>query len=54
MAMPKPLGHKGTKPKIDARLVTRDGLLGLYQEDPQYLASTLKYDEVGINCQERG
>ncbi|WP_180114044.1 translocation/assembly module TamB domain-containing protein [Acinetobacter sp. YH12063] len=39
---------KGAKPKIDARLVTRDGLLGLAAEDPQYLASTLKYDEVGL------
>ncbi len=41
MVMQKHHGHKGAKPKIDARLVTRDGLLGLAAEDPQYLASTL-------------
>ncbi|OTG77678.1 hypothetical protein B9T33_15160 [Acinetobacter sp. ANC 5054] len=39
---------QGARPKIDARLVTRDGLLGLSADDPQYLASTLKYDEVGL------
>lgn len=39
---------KGAKPKIDARLVTRNGVMGIAAEDPQYLASTLKYDEVGL------
>ncbi|MFV5492183.1 translocation/assembly module TamB domain-containing protein [Acinetobacter sp. ASP199] len=39
---------QGAKPKIDARLVTRDGVVGLAAEDPQYLGQTLKYDEVGL------
>ncbi|MGE8540581.1 MAG: translocation/assembly module TamB domain-containing protein, partial [Acinetobacter sp.] len=39
---------KGARPKIDARLLTRDGVLGLAAEDPQYLGSTLKYDEVSL------
>ena len=39
---------QGAKPKIDARLVTRSGVVGLSSEDPDYLGSTLKYDEVGL------
>ncbi|RLL31614.1 hypothetical protein D9K80_14775 [Acinetobacter cumulans] len=39
---------KGAKPKIDARLLTRDGVMGLAAEDPQYLGSTMKYDEVAL------
>jgi len=39
---------QGAKPKIDARLVTRNGVVGLAAEDPQYLGQTLKYDEVGL------
>ena len=39
---------KGARPKIDARLLTRDGVVGLAAEDPQYLGSTLKYDEVSL------
>ncbi len=39
---------QGAKPKIDARLVTRNGVVGLSSEDPDYLGSTLKYDEVGL------
>ncbi len=33
---------KGAKPKIDARLVTRDGLLGLAAEDPQVFSIHFK------------
>ncbi|RKG33998.1 translocation/assembly module TamB domain-containing protein [Acinetobacter tianfuensis] len=40
---------KDAKPKIDARLLTRDGVMGLSADDPQYLGSTLKYDEVSLN-----
>lgn len=39
---------KGARPKIDARLLTRDGVVGLAAEDPQYLGSTMKYDEVSL------
>jgi len=39
---------QGAKPKIDARLVTRNGVIGLSSDDPEYLGSTLKYDEVGL------
>ena len=39
---------KNAKPKIDARLVTRSGVVGLSSEDPEYLGSTLQYDEVGL------
>ena len=39
---------KGARPKIDARLLTRNGVLGLAAEDPQYLGSTMKYDEVSL------
>ncbi|ANF81897.1 hypothetical protein A3K93_06625 [Acinetobacter sp. NCu2D-2] len=39
---------QGQKPKIDARLVTRNGVVGLSADDPDYLASTLSYEEVGL------
>ncbi|WP_347461031.1 translocation/assembly module TamB domain-containing protein [Acinetobacter sp. ANC 7454] len=39
---------KGARPKIDAKLVTRNGVVGLAAEDPQYLGQTMKYDEVGL------
>ena len=39
---------KGARPKIDARFLTRDGVVGLAAEDPQYLGSTMKYDEVSL------
>ncbi len=39
---------KGQKPKIDARLVTRNGVVGLSAEDPDAVASTLSYEEVGL------
>ncbi|MCT8088348.1 translocation/assembly module TamB domain-containing protein [Acinetobacter sp. C_4_1] len=39
---------KGAKPKIDARLVTRSGVIGLAAEDPQDVGSTLKYNEIAV------
>ncbi|OTG71666.1 hypothetical protein B9T23_15390 [Acinetobacter terrae] len=39
---------QGAKPKIDARLVSRSGVIGLAAEDPQDVGSTLKYNEIGL------
>jgi len=39
---------KGVKPKIDARLVTRNGVIGLAAEDPQDVGSTLNYNEIAV------
>src|SRR5690606_11956933 len=39
---------QGAKPKIDARLVTRNGVIGLAAEDPQDVGSTLRYNEIGL------
>ncbi len=39
---------KGEKPKIDARLVTRSGVIGLAAEDPQDVGSTLNYNEIAV------
>jgi translocation and assembly module TamB len=39
---------KGAKPKIDARLVTRNGVIGLAAEDPQDVGSTLNYNEIAV------
>ncbi|CAB1221324.1 translocation/assembly module TamB domain-containing protein [Acinetobacter bouvetii] len=39
---------QGGKPKIDARLVTRNGVIGLAAEDPQDIGSTLKYNEIAV------
>lgn len=39
---------QGAKPKIDARLVTRNGELGLSAADPDDVASTLSYDEASV------
>ena len=39
---------QGTKPKIDARLVTRQGVIGIAAEDPQDPGSTLRYDEISV------
>ena len=39
---------KGQKPKLDARLVTLNGSIGLAAEDPQYQASKISYDQVAI------
>lgn len=44
----KAVWAQGSKPKIDARLVTRKGVIGLAAEDPQDLGSTLNYDEIGL------
>lgn len=39
---------QGANPKIDARLVTRNGELGLSAVDPDDVASTMNYDEASI------
>ncbi|WP_218696404.1 translocation/assembly module TamB domain-containing protein [Acinetobacter harbinensis] len=39
---------KGSKPKIDAKLITRNGIIGLAAEDPQDSGSTLKYDQLAL------
>ncbi|QQN38146.1 translocation/assembly module TamB domain-containing protein [Acinetobacter sp. CS-2] len=39
---------QGSKPKIDARLVSRNGVIGLAAEDPQDIGSTLKYNEIAV------
>ena len=39
---------KGTQPKLDARLVTRKGEIGLAAEDPQDPATTVIYNELGL------
>lgn len=39
---------KGATPKIDARLVTRNGELGLSAVDPDDIASTMNYDEASV------
>lgn len=38
----------GGHPKLDARLITRKGEIGLAAEDPQDPATTLAYDELGV------
>lgn len=39
---------QGKQPKIDARLVTRNGEIGLSAVDPDDIASTMNYDEASI------
>lgn len=39
---------KGTHPKIDARLVTRNGVIGLAAVDPDDVSSTMNYDEASF------
>ncbi|WP_445115897.1 translocation/assembly module TamB domain-containing protein [Acinetobacter sp. WZC-1] len=39
---------QGTQPKIDARLLTKDGQIGLAAADPDDAASTMNYDSAGI------
>ncbi|WOE42849.1 translocation/assembly module TamB domain-containing protein [Acinetobacter chinensis] len=39
---------QGSKPKIDARLVTRDGVIGLAADDPQEKASALTYNQIAV------
>lgn len=39
---------KGSHPKIDARLVTRKGEIGLAADDPQDPATTVTYDELSL------
>ncbi|NHB57173.1 translocation/assembly module TamB domain-containing protein [Acinetobacter shaoyimingii] len=38
----------GTKPKLDARLVTRSGKLGISAENPDDVGSTMDYEEVSL------
>ncbi len=44
----KAVWAQGSKPKIDARLVTRNGVIGLAADDPQDMGSTLKYEQVAL------
>ncbi|OTG66064.1 translocation/assembly module TamB domain-containing protein [Acinetobacter silvestris] len=39
---------QGGQPKLDARLVTRNGEIGLAAADPEDIASTMHYDEASI------
>ncbi len=39
---------QGQKPKLDARLITRNGTIGLDAEDPQYQASKIGYEQVAV------
>lgn len=39
---------KGSRPKLDASLVTRKGALGLAPDDPQDIATTVTYDELSL------
>ncbi len=38
----------GQQPKLDARLVTQNGTIGLAPEDPQYEASKIAYQQVAV------
>ncbi|NLN56462.1 MAG: hypothetical protein GX151_00495, partial [Gammaproteobacteria bacterium] len=39
---------KGQKPKIDAHLITRNGVIGIAADDPQDIGSTLRYEQVAL------
>ncbi len=39
---------KGSRPKIDASLITRKGEIGLAPDDPQDIATTVTYDELSL------
>lgn len=39
---------QGSKPKIDARLVTRNGEIGMAAEDPQEVSTAVRYDELSV------
>ncbi|MDQ9011068.1 translocation/assembly module TamB domain-containing protein [Acinetobacter gerneri] len=39
---------EGSKPKIDAKLITQNGVIGLAAADPQDPASTLNYDQMSV------
>ena len=41
---------QGSKPKIDARMVSRQGVIGIAAEDQQDMGSTLRYDEISVNA----
>jgi translocation and assembly module TamB len=38
----------GQRPKIDARLVTREGLVGLTNEEDNEISSSLRYDQIAL------
>ena len=38
----------GSHPKLDARLITRKGSIGLAADDPQDIATTVTYDELSL------
>ena len=39
---------KGSRPKLDASLITRKGEIGLAPDDPQDIATTVTYDELSL------
>ena len=39
---------QGQKPKIDAKLLTRNGVIGIAGEDPQEIGSNLRYDQISL------
>ena len=39
---------QGGQPKIDAKLVTRNGLIGIAAEDPDDISTSLNYDEASV------
>ena len=39
---------QGGQPKIDAKLVTRNGLIGIATEDPDDISTSLNYDEASV------
>lgn len=39
---------QGTRPKIDVKMVTKNGVIGVAAEDPDDAASTLSYDEASV------
>lgn len=39
---------QGQKPKIDVKLLTRNGVIGITGDDPQEIGSNLKYDQISM------
>ena len=39
---------QGAKPKLDAKLVTRNGQIGIAAEDPEDISTSMNYDEASI------
>ncbi|MDY6460674.1 translocation/assembly module TamB domain-containing protein [Acinetobacter faecalis] len=39
---------QGQKPKIDVKLLTQNGIIGITGDDPQEIGSNLKYDQISV------